>query len=172
MTHKDEIYARLDSMGIPFTRYDHTAAHTMEDCYALPFCTPEVIFCKNILLCNRQQTAFYLYVMPADKAFRTADISKRLNSSRLSFAPEECLMEMLGVQSGSLSPFAMWYDGEHRISLVFDGEVHRQEGKIAFHPCDNTSTMVFDAEVFWTQVIPGLKVPVTELEVPRTQKAE
>ena len=106
-------------------------------------------------MCNRQQTAFYLYVTLPDKPFRTADTSKLLHSSRLSFAPPKCLPTMLGLESGSLSPLGLWFDEEKRIQLVFDHDVKR-EGRIAFHPCDNTATVVFAQEVFWTQVVPTL----------------
>lgn len=155
MSHKAEILERLGELNIPCAIYEHEAAHTMEDCLALPYATPEVTFCKNILLCNRQLTDFYLLVMPPCKAFRTSEVSKRLGSSRLSFAPAEVLREMLGVESGSLSPMAVWFDRRKQVKLVFDGEV-RRAGKIAFHPCDNTATVVFEQEVFWQQVMPAL----------------
>lgn len=155
MSHKAEILEWLGELNIPCAIYEHEAAHTMEDCLALPYATPEVTFCKNILLCNRQLTDFYLLVMPPCKAFRTSEVSKRLGSSRLSFAPAEVMREMLGVESGSLSPMAVWFDRRKQVKLVFDGEV-RRAGKIAFHPCDNTATVVFEQEVFWQQVMPAL----------------
>lgn len=160
MSHKAEVIAMLRELNIPCAIYEHEAAHTMEDCLALPYATPEVTFCKNILLCNRQLTDFYLLVMLPCKAFRTSEVSKRLGSSRLSFAPAEVLREMLGVESGSLSPMAVWFDRRKQVKLVFDGEV-RRAGKIAFHPCDNTATVVFEQEVFWQQVVPALgKEPI------------
>ena len=128
----------------------------MEDGLALPYATPDVTFCKNLLLCNTPKTAFFLYVTVPDKPFRTGDISKRLGSSRLSFAPSECLMDMLHLQSGSLSPLGLWFDGEQRIRLAFDKDVQR-EGRIAFHPCDNTATVLFDQRGFWEQVVPALE---------------
>ena len=155
MSHKAEVIAMLGELNIPCAIYEHEAAHTMEDCLALPYATPEVTFCKNILLCNRQLTDFYLLVMPPCRAFRTSEVSKRLGSSRLSFAPAEVMREMLGVESGSLSPMAVWFDRCKQVKLVFDGEV-RRAGKIAFHPCDNTATVVFEQEVFWQQVVPAL----------------
>ena len=81
--------------------------------------------------------------------------SKQIGSSRLSFAPAECLPQMLHLESGSLSPLGLWFDGEKRVQLVFDRAV-RREGKIAFHPCDNTATCVFEQDVFWDQVVPAL----------------
>lgn len=160
MSHKAEVIAMLGELNIPCAIYEHEAAHTMDDCLALPYATPEVTFCKNILLCNRQLTDFYLLVMPPCKAFRTSEVSKMLGSSRLSFAPAEVMQEMLGVESGSLSPMAVWFDRGKQVKLVFDGEV-RRAGKIAFHPCDNTATVVFEQEVFWQQVVPALgKEPI------------
>ena len=156
MSNKEKVVQRLQSLGIPFAYYEHAPAYTMADCLALPYATPEVTFCKNILLCNRQQTAFYLYVTLPDKVFRTSEVSHALGSSRLSFAPAECLRELLKLESGSLSPLGLWFDGEKRVQLIFDRAV-RREGKIAFHPCDNTATCVFDQEVFWGRVVPALE---------------
>ena len=90
-----------------------------------------------------------------DTPFRTGDVSKRLGSSRLSFAPAECLHNMLRLEPGSLSPLGLWFDSEQRIRLAFDKDV-QQEGRIAFHPCDNTATVLFDQRVFWEQVVPAL----------------
>ena len=148
------VFAALDSLGIPYIRFEHDATATMEDCAAVGEALHGTI-CKNLFLCNRQQTAFYLYVTLPDKPFRTAETSKLLHSSRLSFAPPKCLPTMLGLESGSLSPLGLWFDEEKRIQLVFDHDVKR-EGRIAFHPCDNTATVVFAQEVFWTQVVPTL----------------
>ena len=155
MSTKATIMARLRALDIPHEFHEHAAAHTMADCLALPYAAPDVTFCKNLLLCNAPKTAFYLYVTVPDKAFRTGDVSKRLGSSRLSFAPSECLPEMLHLESGSLSPLGLWFDGEQRIRLAFDKDVV-QEGRIAFHPCDNTATVVFEQRVFWEQVVPAL----------------
>ena len=145
MSNKARVLNHLQALSIPCEVYEHPAVFTMEECLALPYAAPDVTFCKNILLCNRQQTAFYLYVTLPDKPFRTADTSKLLHSSRLSFAPPKCLTTMLG----------LGFDEEKRIQLVFDHDVKR-EGRIAFHPCDNTATVVFAQEVFWTQVVPTL----------------
>ena len=155
MSTKNTIMEKLRALGIPHEYHEHAAAHTMADCLALPYAAPDVTFCKNLLLCNTPKTAFYLYVTLPDKPFRTGDVSKRLGSSRLSFAPPECLPEMLHLESGSLSPLGLWFDGEQRIRLAFDKDVQR-EGRIAFHPCDNTATVLFDQQVFWDQIVPAL----------------
>lgn len=156
MSNKAKVLARLQELGIPCEVHEHAPAYSMEDCLALPYAAADVTFCKNILLCNRQMTDFYLYVTQPDKPFRTSEVSKLLGSSRLSFAPKECLPAMLGLESGSLSPMALWFDGERRIRLAIDKGV-RREGRIAFHPCDNTATVIFRQEVFWEQVVPALE---------------
>jgi Ala-tRNA(Pro) deacylase len=155
MSTKEIIMSRIRELNIPHEYHEHAAAHTMEDCLALPYAAPDVTFCKNLLLCNTPKTAFFLYVTVPDKPFRTGDISKRLGSSRLSFAPSECLMDMLHLQSGSLSPLGLWFDREQRIRLAFDKDV-RRDGRIAFHPGDNTATVLFRQEDFWEQVVPAL----------------
>ncbi|MBQ8080372.1 MAG: prolyl-tRNA synthetase associated domain-containing protein [Clostridia bacterium] len=155
MSVKQTILQRLDALQIPYEHYEHEAAYTMEDCLRLPYAAPDVMFCKNILLCNRQKTAYYLYVTPPAKPFRTAVVSKLLGVSRLSFAPAEDLPGLLSLTSGSLSPLALWLDEGRRVTLVIDRDVQK-EGRIAFHPCDNTATVLFDQAIFFSRVVPAL----------------
>lgn len=155
MGTKETIMAHIRALNIPHEYHEHAPAYTMEDCLGLPYAEPDVTFCKNLLLCNTPRTAFFLYVTLPDKPFRTGDVSKRLGSSRLSFAPAEDLREMLQLTPGSLSPLGLWFDGDQRIRLAIDKDVQR-EGRIAFHPCDNTATVLFRQEDFWGQVVPAL----------------
>ena len=156
MSNKAVVLQHLDTLQIPYALYEHPAAFTMEDCYALPFAGPDVTFCKNLLLCNRQKTAFYLLVISPDSHFRTAELSHELGVSRLSFAPEDALPRLLGLEKGAVSPLGLWFDQEQQVRLLFERAL-RKPGKIAFHPCDNTATVVFEQEVFWQQVVPTLK---------------
>ena len=152
---RDLVLERLNEMGVPYVVHEHPPAHTMEDCQRLPFTGPTLTFCKNLLLCNRQQTAFYLLVISPDRAFRTAELSHELGVSRLSFAPEDALPRLLGLEKGAVSPLGLWFDREKQVQLLFERAV-RRPGQIAFHPCDNTATVVFDQGVFWEQVVPSL----------------
>ena len=165
MSVREEICERLRGIPVAFAYHEHEPARTMEDCLALPYAEADVTFCKNILLCNRQQTAYYLYVTLPDKPFRTADVSKALGVSRLSFAPEEKLEELLRVHSGSLSPLGLWFDRDRRVTLVIDRDI-RQPGRIAFHPCDNSATVLFTQEDFFTRVLPALPGEPVMLSVP------
>ena len=145
---------KLDELGIKYYYYEHPLAKTMEDCEGIGADVGAKHF-KNIYACDHTETNFFIIIIRADKKFRTSEVSRKLGVSRLSFAPEACLPALLETQSGSLSPLGLWFDREGRITLVFDREV-RREGKIAFHPCDNTATVVFDQAVFWEQVVPSL----------------
>lgn len=165
MSNKQAVLDRLTTLGVNYAHHEHAAAHTIPDCYALPYYQPDITICKNILLCNRQQTQWYLYITMPDKPFRTADVSKLLGVSRLSFAPADALPRLLQLGSGSLCPFALWYDQSHQITFVVDSEVMRSP-RIAFHPCDNTATVIFAQDVFWQQVVPHLGTAPVVLDVP------
>ena len=170
MTNKEMVRQHLDGLNVPYAWHEHAAANTMADCLALPYAAPDVTFCKNILLCNRQKTQYYLYITLPDKPFRTADVSKLLGVSRLSFAPEETLEELCRLHRGSLSPFALWFDPDRRITFAVDRAI-RREGRIAFHPCDNTATVIFRQEDFFGRVVPALAHEPVWLEVPWPQTA-
>ena len=164
MDIRQQVLDRLAAENIPFEGHTHPPVSRMEDCLALPFITENVLFVKNILLCNRQKTDFYLYLSRPDVAFRTSDISKKLQVSRLSFAPDTALPELLHMESGSLSPLGLWWDREHRVTLVMDRSL-RQAPRLAFHPCDHTGTVIFTHETFYGQVLPSLHCVVVELHV-------
>ena len=159
------ILSRLQALDVPYERYEHQPVHTIDDCLALPYAEADVTFCKNILLCNRQKTEFYLYVTVPKKPFRTADVSRLLGVSRLSFAPDDMLPELLSLYSGALTPLALWLNPEAGVKLVLDREI-RQPGRIAFHPAVNTATVIFRQEDFFDRIVPALAEEVTFLEVP------
>lgn len=147
--------------------HTHDKAHTIEDCLAMPFINDDVTICKNIFLANRQQTAFYLLLLKPHTPFRTSVVSKALGSSRLSFAPEEALPRLLHLTSGSVSPLGLFYDRDHRITLVAEQAV-QDTPKIAFHPCDNSATVIFSQAEFWQKVLPALGVSPVLIDLSST----
>ncbi len=153
----------LEEQAIAYRYFKHAPAFTVEDCLQLPFVNADMTFCKNILLCNRQQTEHYLMLLRPETPFRTAVVSKALGVSRLSFAPPEVLPQLLRLTSGSLSPLGLYFDKERRIKLCYE-KATQQTREIAFHPCDNSATLVFAQEVFWQQVLPALGVEPFGLE--------
>ena len=113
------VYAALERLEIPFGRIDNDPAVTMEDCIAIDRAlgVPTV---KTLLLCNRQQTTFYLYVMPGNKPFSTKDFGTALQISRVSFAPAAMLQEFLGTEVGATTPLSLVADTERRVRLIID----------------------------------------------------
>lgn len=136
---ENRVYECLARLEIPFTRVDHEAAFTMEDCAAISEAL-EVHICKNLLLTPRNRSAFYLLCMPGEKPFSTKDFSKLIGSSRLSFATEEDLVTLLGCHAGSASILGLMNDTEHRVTLAIDRTVAGDEW-FGCHPCKNTSSL-------------------------------
>ena len=133
------VYDLLERLDISFTRADHPAAFTMEECEAVSQALHTPI-CKNLFLCNRQKTAFYLLLLPASKPFRTKEITAQLGCARLSFAGEEQLASLLHLTPGSATIFGLQYDTENRVQLVVDRDL-LDEAYFGCHPCTNTSTI-------------------------------
>lgn len=133
------VYDLLERLNIPFTRADHPAAFTMEECEAVSQALHTPI-CKNLFLCNRQKTAFYLLLLPSSKPFRTKEITAQLGCARLSFAGEEQLASLLHLTPGSATIFGLQYDTENRVQLVVDRDL-LDEAYFGCHPCINTSTI-------------------------------
>jgi Ala-tRNA(Pro) deacylase len=154
---RNAILAWLDGNRLPYRLYEHERANTIDDCLKMPFIDGTVTICKNVFLCNRQQTAFYLMLLRPETPFRTAVVSKALGVSRLSFAPEEALESMLCLTAGSVSPLGLYFDRDRRVTLCCEAAV-RDTPQIAFHPCDNAATVVFAQDVFWNGVLPSLGV--------------
>ena len=107
-------YDLLDRLGVSYQRIDHEAAMTMEACEEIDRVLDAVI-CKNLLLCNRQKTSFYLLMLPGEKHFKTSVLSKEIGSSRLSFASAEDMEELLDITPGSVSGLGLMNDHEHRV---------------------------------------------------------
>lgn len=147
-------YDFLDAHGVAYSRLDHDPAPSIEDCEAVERRLGTAI-CKNLFLCNRQKTDFYLLLMPGTKAFHTKDLTGQLGCSRLSFADAEKMRECLGVNPGSASVLGLLFDAERRVRLVIDREVTQQE-RFACHPCANTSSLSFPTRVLLDTVLPAL----------------
>ena len=132
-------YDYLDRLGIEYDRTDHPRAETMEACVAIDEALG-VVMCKNLFLCNRQKTAFYLLMMPGGKKFKTKELSKQINSARLSFAEAEDMIKYLDIEPGAVSVMGLMNDTENAVRLLIDEDVLRDE-YIGCHPCVCTSSM-------------------------------
>ena len=133
------VYDLLDSLGIEYLRTDHSHADTMEACNEIDKVL-DVLICKNLFLSNRQQTKFYLLMMPWDKPFKTKELSSQINSARLSFASAEAMEEYLDILPGSVSVMGLMNDKKNAVNLLVDEDVLKGE-YVGCHPCVNTSSL-------------------------------
>ena len=148
------VYDLLDALGIAYQRIDHEAAMTMEACAAIDEALDAVI-CKNLLLCNRQQTDFYLLMIPGDKQFKTSALSKQIGSSRLSFASAEHMERLLDITPGSVSVLGLMNDREKQVQLLIDEDVLKGE-YFGCHPCINTSSLRLRTDDLMNRILPAM----------------
>ena len=132
-------YDLLEKLGISFQRMDHDPAMNMEACVELDKALG-VTHCKNLFLRNTQKTKFYLLLLPHNKKFRTAVLSKQIGSARLSFAEEEFMVQFLDIKPGAVSIMGLMNDKDLRVQPLIDSEVLEDE-YMGCHPCVNTSSM-------------------------------
>ncbi|MDO4567725.1 MAG: prolyl-tRNA synthetase associated domain-containing protein [Clostridia bacterium] len=134
-----EVLAYLDGLGIAYERFEHEPAVTMERCAALRELTGAP-HCKNLFLTNRNRTEYYLVIMDGAKRFRTADISKQLGASRLSFASDCALRDKLNADAGAITPLALLYDARREVRVAVDEDVLRLE-RVCVHPMSAASSL-------------------------------
>lgn len=161
-------YDFLDEIGIEYERIDHEPAMTMEVCEEIDKALQATI-CKNLFLCNRQETDFYLLMMPGDKKFKTKDLSAQLGVSRLSFANETYMEQFLDITPGSVSVLGLMNDKDMRVRLVVDEDVLKGK-EIGCHPCINTSSIKFKTEDLVNIIIPAMKHEMTVVSLPRYEE--
>ena len=157
-------YDLLDSLGVEYQRIDHEAAMTMEACVEIDKVLDATI-CKNLLLCNRQNTAFYLLMIPGDKVFKTSVLSKEIGSSRLSFAKPEYMEEFLDITPGSVSVLGLMNDHDHHVELLMDEDVLKGE-YFGCHPCINTSSLRIKTSDLMEKIIPAMDHPARIVVLP------
>ena len=130
-----KVYETLAMLQIPFERVDTDTVITMEDCTAVN-AKLHMKMVKTLFLCNRQQTAFYLFVTCGEKPFRSKDFSAALDISRVSFAPPALMEKMLGTEIGAATVFSALLDTAREVQLVFDKEVLSE----AYYGCSDGTT--------------------------------
>lgn len=160
-------YAFLDSLKIEYTRVEHEAAMTMEACAEIDTVLGKVM-CKNLLLCNRQNTAFYLLMLPGDKVFKTKDLSAQIGSSRLSFASGEYMVALLDITPGSLSVLGLMNDSENRVQLLIDEELLNAK-TIGVHPCVNTASLGLNMQDLLQTILPAMHHSFRAVSLPRAE---
>ena len=149
-----KVYDFLDGLGIEYERTDHEPADTMEACNRIDDILGTLI-CKNLFLCNRQKTDFYLLMMPGNKPFKTKDITAPLGCSRLSFASPEYMEKFLDITPGSVSVLGLMNDTENHVQLLIDKDVLNSE-YVGCHPCINTSSLRLRTKDLVETILPAI----------------
>ena len=147
-------YDLLDSLGVAYQRIDHEEANTMEACVEIDKVLDATI-CKNLLLCNRQCTQFYLLMLPGEKHFKTSVFSKQIGSSRLSFAAPEYMERYLDITPGSVSVLGLMNDTDNHVELIIDEDILKGE-YFGCHPCINTSSLRLKTADLMEKIIPAM----------------
>ena len=158
-------YKLLDELGVDFVRTDHfdEPATTMEACEKIDAIL-NVRICKNLFLCNRQKTNFYLLIMPGDKPFKTKELSGQLGISRLSFGEPEYMKKYLDLLPGSVSVLGLMNDHDHKVRLLVDEDLMEEE-QFGCHPCVNTSSIRFSTHDLFDRILPAMNVTCTTVQL-------
>ena len=167
---EESCYRLLDSLGFPYWRVDHEHADTIAACKLVE----EVLgctICKNLFLTNRQQTDFYLLIMPGDKPFKTKLLSRQIGSARLSFGGEADLLRLLGVTPGSVSVLGLQFDRDRRVQLLMDRDLLKEDC-FGCHPCRNSSSLRFSTRDLLQRLLPALEHEPRFVELPWDPEAE
>ncbi len=158
-------YDMLDQLGISYQRVDHDATATIEACHDVDQLL-DIDICKNLFLCNAQKTDFYLLMMPGQKKFKTARLSKQIGSARLSFAGPDYMEQFLGLAPGSVSVLGLMNDTENRVRLLIDQDVIDNHAFVGCHPCINTSSLKIRTQDILEKFLPHVNHDYTVVNLP------
>lgn len=147
-------YDFLDSIGVTYYRIDHEPTNKMEACAEIDKELGATI-CKNLFLCNRGKTSFYLLMMCAEKQFATRNISDQVGSSRLCFGTPEDLERLLDLTPGSVSVLGLMNDKDNRVKLLIDEDILKGE-YFGCHPCINTTSLRIKTADLTRKIFPAM----------------
>lgn len=153
-------YDLLDSLNISYERLDHDAVPTIEACHDIDKLL-EITICKNLFLCNAQKTHFYLLMIPGEKKFKTAHLSRQIGSARLSFGGPEYMEQFLDLTPGSVSVLGLMNDIKNQVKLLIDEDVITGHEFIGCHPCINTSSLKIRTRDILDKFLPAVNHPYT-----------
>ncbi len=159
-------YDLLDGLGVDYLRIDHPAAMTIADCHE----TDKLLgieTCKNLFLCNRQKTNFYMLVIHGAKSLQTKELAKQIGTARLSFAGAEFMEEFLNITPGSVSVLGLMNDHDNRVQLVIDQSAMGEE--FACHPCINTSSLKFTMADLLEKILPEIHHTPIFVDLPQVE---
>ncbi|NLG24882.1 MAG: prolyl-tRNA synthetase associated domain-containing protein [Clostridiales bacterium] len=149
-----EVLAHLERLGIEYSLFEHPPARTIDDCRA-----SEIALCavmpRNLFLTPRNASAHYLLIARPSAPFRTAQVSRQIPSSRLSFAGEDDLYRLLRTRPGAIGPLGLIYDRDRAVRLLVDRGL-QSAPRLAFHPCDSEASVGLSGDDFFGAFLPSL----------------
>ena len=163
------VYDFLDKLGIEYYRIDHAPADKMEACVEVDKLLA-VRICKNLFLCNRQKTKFYMLMMPADKDFRTAVVSPQIGSARLSFGEADVMEKYLDVTPGSVSIMGLMNDKNNNVQLLVDRDLLKKE-YVGCHPCINTTSLRLKSKDVFEKYLKAVHHDMILVTIPDKQES-
>ncbi len=163
-------YDLLDQAGVSYDRVDHSPVFTMEHCEKIDRVL-ETQSCKNLFLCNRRKTQYYLLMIPAGKKFHTKDLTGQIPNGHLSFANDQDMQRHLHLTPGSVSVLGLMNDREQKVSLLVDEELLHTD-TLGCHPCVNTSTLKLTTADVFGPVLKAMGHEMTVVKLPDYSKAE
>lgn len=153
MNNENTVYQVLNELGIDYQKYEHEPLYTCEQADPL-YDKLEGAHCKNIFLRNKKGDKYYLVVLESHKHLDLKVLRKDLGESKLSLGSPERLMNVLGVEPGSVSPFTLINDKENQCEVLIDEGLQKHQ-TVHFHPNVNTATLAlnrldFDKFMAWS----------------------
>lgn len=136
--NKQEIYAHLTALNIPFEVTEHEAVYTMEQLSQIPLAHPEAE-AKNLFVRDDKKQHYYMITVPGEKRVDLKIFQKQQGLRKLSFGSADDLMALLGLIPGAVSPLGLLNDEAHRVELYLDRTFENR--LISIHPNDNTATV-------------------------------
>ncbi len=137
-TTSDDLFKVLKSLDIHYKLYEHEPVFTVAESEALDR-DIEGTPCRNLFVRDKKKRSF-LIVVANETAVDLKKTQDLLECGRLSFGSAERLWEMLGIRSGSVNPFTVLNDAEHKVQVVLDGVIMRSS-LMNVHPMDNAMTI-------------------------------
>jgi len=138
-TEERSVVVRLQELGIAVTRHEHPPVATVDEA-EIHWADIDATHCKNLFLRNQKGTKYYLVIQKHSKRADLRALADQIGDGKLSFASPDRLMTCLGLTPGSVSPFGLLHDSEHRVRVVLDRDL-KSADRVSFHPNINTVTL-------------------------------
>ena len=144
LENEQQVYDKLDSLGIEYKLIEHEPLFTAEDMDKIADRAPG-IQCKNLFLRNAKGNKYYLITAEHNAEIDMTDIREKLGSTRLSFGSPERLMKVLKLEPGSVNPFSLINDTNKEVQFFLDRSLITDQ-QLNFHPNVNYKTVNISLE--------------------------